>query len=195
MAQIQLQEQSRVSNKEMLNSFIDRLLDHFVRQNMVVKHEKNLMLTIENSKILEEHHALMSKIDAKIDQYSRSKANAKKWALEFEKKMNLLNHIPRVIRSNIFDVIPSDTLEEILNSSTCEEKDVYAVIEQINAMGDKMKNDDNTPDISDTEQPLFESVDCDESFSKTKAQKRKKSTCEKGRKKQRAENSETHSPV
>ncbi|KAH3689891.1 hypothetical protein DPMN_190849 [Dreissena polymorpha] len=141
----------KMQNRERIREFTSTLLQHGVRSNMVSEVEHGVFVSPDDTMKLNDLSAKLKQIDAKITHYKNLKVRTQHLIKGIKKTKTMRFDVVKTVSANVFNMITNVELNEILESSLGEDKDMFALIERIKSTKVQEKRRVADIDVSDTD--------------------------------------------
>jgi hypothetical protein len=136
------------------------ILRHSVEHDLLSEYEDGIYFSPSDSKECDELQIKIKMIDAELAHY-RSQRKKAATRLQIMK-----DDVIKTVSSNVFNLIPSGLLAEILKTSAREDKDINVMIQRLEAASDKVCAKKLLLEISDEDESIVE--ECDDIIPKSK---------------------------
>jgi len=177
MAQVQIH-----SNKDIIDSFINVLLEKCVAKKTVVGFDDDLYFTTNDASQYDNLLLKEQFIESKINKYKQEMRKARKLLSEYRKGKNLKSHLPSALKTQVIYQIPPTALLKIFDKCFSDNVSISNLVDQVNLMCKRIKTDQI--EVSDTEEKIFDS-DEEALFESLSSKKRKSQARVKRTKRQR----------
>lgn len=172
--QVNLANTKKMRNKALVEEYSKSLLRHSVEHELLSEYEDGIYLSPSDSKECDELQIKIKMIDDKLAHYRSQRKKAATRLQLMKKHKNLKDDVIKTVSSNVFNLIPSGLLADILKTSAREDKDINAMLQRLQAASDKSCAKKLLLEISDEDESIVEDFEDIIPKSKKKCLKRKR---------------------